>query len=93
MPAAVAASGKTNLLLQTPDVPGWKALLAPPAVPCEGSLPALPNSLPVPGLFGIIPVATSLLSTRGELGEGAKCGYRMREALCSSELETRFWLS
>lgn len=53
MLAAVGASGKTNLLLETPDVPGWKTLLAHPAVPCEGSLIALPDSLTVPGLFGL----------------------------------------
>lgn len=52
MPAAVGASGKTNLLLETPDVPGWNVLLAHPAVPCEGSL-AWPEPLVVPGLFGI----------------------------------------
>lgn len=60
MPAAEGASGKTNLLLETPDVPGWKALLAQPAVPCGGSLAASPDSPAVPGLSGsgIFPVAT-----------------------------------
>lgn len=52
MPAAMGASGKTDLLLETPDVPGWKVLLAHPAVPCEGGL-AWPEALAVPRLFGL----------------------------------------
>lgn len=91
MPAAVGASGKTHLLLETPDVPGWNALLAHPAVPCEGHLAALPDSLTVFGLRDL--PCCDMLGTRGELGEGTKWGYLVREALCSSVLETRFRLS